>query len=213
MAELLYPGWISGVGPVAELAPQIDGATVVNGGGEVIDRSPEDIVAFIQGGRNWMDYCAWPLYYQGYEALFGDGFARLLRAFGVNIEPYAGYGVLDFWGPGEGVAVDEQGREVRYLNVYSPIILPEGLTFRVNGIYHTAIPAGSHSYFALETSAGGYYYASWNIPVDDYVALGVSLGHEVEWSRLMPQLFGGIAAIAVLGMVGSMMVKSIKEES
>ena len=160
-----------------------------------------------------MDYCAWPLFYHEREALFGDGFDRLLGAFGVNIEPYAGYGVFDFWGPGESVLVDEQGREVRYLNVYSPITLPEGLTFRVNGLYHTTIPVGSYSYFALETPAGGYYYGSWNISVDDYVALGVSHGHEVEWPRLMPQIVGGIAAIAVVGMMGRVMIKSIKEGS
>ena len=213
MAELIYPTWVSCVGPVTELAPLINGATVVNGGGEVVDRSPEEVVAFIRAGYNWMDYCAWPLFYHEREALFGEGFTRLLRTFGVNIEAYGGYGVLDFWGPGEGVAVDEQAREVRYLNVYSPIILPQGLTFRVNGLYHTAIPVGSYSYFALETPAGGYYYGSWNIPVDDYVALGVSPGHEVEWPRLMPQIVGGIAAIAMVGMVGSMMVKSMKEVS
>ncbi|GAJ03013.1 unnamed protein product, partial [marine sediment metagenome] len=166
MAELIYPSWVSYVGAVEELASQIDAATIVNGGGEVIDRSPEDIVALIQGGRNWMDYCAWPLFYQEKVALFGDGFDRLLGAFGVDIEPYAGYGIFDFWGAGEGVAVDEQGREIRYLNVYSPIILPEGLTFRVNGLHHTTIPVGSYSYFALETPAGGYYYGSWNISAE-----------------------------------------------
>lgn len=210
MAELIYPSWVSYVGAVEELASQIDAATIVNGGGEVIDRSPEDIVALIQGGRNWMDYCAWPLFYQEHVALFGDGFDRLLGAFGVDIEPYAGYGIFDFWGAGEGVAVDEQGREVRYLNVYSPIILPEGLTFRANGLHHTTIPVGSYSYFALETPAGGYYYGSWNISVDDYVALGVSPGHEVELSLLLPQIVGSIAAIAMMAFLGVMVTKSIK---
>ena len=211
MAEIVYPSWISNVGPVEELASQLDGVTIVNGGGEVVDRSPEDIVALIVQGYNWMDYCAWPLYYQEHEALFAWGFARLLQALGVPVDLVTLASMFDFWGPGELAGVDEQGREIRYLNVYSPIPLPEGLGFRVDGIYHEMIPPGSYSIFALESAAGGYYYGSWNVAPADYIALGVSAGHEVDWRVLLPQIVGAGMGLAMLGMVGGMAIKTFRK--
>lgn len=56
----------------------------LNYGGEMIDRTPQQIATFVKGGGVWIDWCGWPMYSNPSTGnLGGGGFDAFLRSLGV----------------------------------------------------------------------------------------------------------------------------------
>ena len=71
---------ISRLETVAQNLP--DEGWIVNGGGEVADRDPNDVADWVNLGGKWIDYCGYPMYYRQ-DALANmwlgsNGFRRFL---------------------------------------------------------------------------------------------------------------------------------------
>jgi len=134
---------------------------IVNLGGEVIDRMPEEIAYLIKRGYQWIDYTGYPMYYFNTteEWLLEDGFRRFLTALGIPSD----LEIINFWSYKYG------GEYPRSLVVLQPIKLPAGITFVTPTGEYSTIEPSIYSMFALKVDRGGYYYYAYaDIPPDEY---------------------------------------------
>lgn len=87
MGQTVFPGRYIGWATMEQLnklASLVPANVTVNLGGELIDRSPEEIAAFVLDGGIWSDYCPTPMYYQEGPGMspLAAGFVRFLEALG-----------------------------------------------------------------------------------------------------------------------------------
>lgn len=171
IVEVQEPHWGAGSGWVRELASHLPSDWLVNGGGEVVDRDPSEIAAFVRAGGAWVDYCGYPMYYRqdclgtgpcGNQWLGGNGFRRFLVGLG-NLG-FSHTFMPDGFAFPRALLVDEPTIPQWIYPCYAPDVPHESNVFAAFGLK----PPGS---------AGWYFYA-YGVGAD-----GVSAGQYLQFIR------------------------------
>lgn len=154
MGQLITPSqaiWEASDEALAVVVGNTPEHVLVNAGGEVIDRTPEELAAFISTGGVWVDYCGWPMVYIGRAGeelihIGPRGFDRFLSARGIELSysPYPELVYPEFIYP-------------RSLVVLGKV--PAALIVNKDAPYKEGDSYSIYSNFALLSWSGYYFYA------------------------------------------------------
>lgn len=159
---------------------------LINGGGEVVDRDPSVIAAFVQAGGTWVDYCGYPMYYREHwsegEPIEDDGGYSMVTW----LDTLGETGFREFLISAGNLLFDHTFWSNREGFVYPrSLVLRNGKPPWVIGSTELPHTAKIFSAFAVQHESGGRYFYAYGVDGSgvtpgQYAQFMASVGAPVE---------------------------------